>query len=57
MTEDAGQNYLILMETICIYLFIQIDISDVCVCGGGGGGGVNKYTDQLLGYYKPDLHL
>ena len=39
MTEDMGQNYLILiMETIRIYLFIQIAYLGVCVGGGGGGG-------------------
>ena len=36
MTEDAGQNYLILMETIRIYLFIQIANLGVCVGGGEG---------------------
>ena len=35
MTEDMGQNYLILiMETIRIYLFIQIAYLGVCVGGG-----------------------
>ena len=30
MTEDAGQNYLILMKTIRIYMDIQIANSGVC---------------------------
>ena len=46
MTEDAGQNYLILMEKTSIYLFIQITNSGVW--GGGGQPPPSAWLLQTL---------